>query len=571
VLSGDDFILAALAEDGTLKPDAVERATRHALEHNVSTAKALVDLGLISPRDLAIARAQTNEYPFVDLAQFEPDFDNTKLLPQATAESLEAFPLFVLPSIVTVGMVDPLDLRAVDQLRTILKADIEPVVCEPEALRRLIERAYSLSNHDPAAKARPAEAKPAAGELTTGKEPIVAAVNQIIAQGIDLGASDIHIGPDEHELHLRYRVDGALHPHQGPGLGAHSGIIQRLKVMASLDLTQTRRPQDGKFRFSHNGRTVDLRLSIIPTVCGENAVLRVLSSAASIRGFQELGFPPDDITRFEQLIEAPYGMILVTGPTGSGKTTTLYTALKRLNSSDINIMTIEDPVEIRMPLVRQVQVHAEIGMTFAGALRSMLRQDPDVVFVGEIRDEETARISVQAALTGHLVLSSLHTNDAAGAIPRLKDLGCPAFAINAALLGVIAQRLVRRSCPECSKPATPDALMLARFGLKPGAEGQFVKGAGCPRCASTGFKGRVGLYELLSMAPEVRKLVESGAAASAIRAAAERSNPPLVPMWRDGLRKARLGLTTLDEVIRVVAVAATQDDTDAVESARLAA
>lgn len=567
----DDFILAALAEDRTLSAEAIERVNRHAVEHAVPTSKALLDLGLINARELALVRAQTSEYPFVDLAHYEIDFGNTRLLPQATAESLQAFPLFALASLITVGMADPLDLRAVDQLRSQLKNDIEPVVCEPEVLRQLIDRAYSLSGHDPIRREKTADSKPAAGELTTGKEPIVAAVNQILAQGIELGASDIHIGPDEYELHLRYRVDGVLHAHQGPGLGAHSGIIQRLKVMAAMDLTQTRRPQDGKFRYTHNGRTVDLRLSMIPTVCGENAVLRVLSSASSIRGFQELGFPTEDIKRFEQLIEAPYGMILVTGPTGSGKTTTLYTALKRLNSPDINIMTIEDPVEIRMPLIRQVQVHTEIGMTFAGALRSMLRQDPDVVFVGEIRDEETARISVQAALTGHLVLSSLHTNDAAGAVPRLRELGCPAFAINAALLGVIAQRLVRRVCAECARPSVPEASMLARFGIGPGDDGQYVHGAGCARCGSSGFRGRVGVYEMLTMNPEIRRVIEQGGSAVTLRIAAERADPPLLPMWHDGLRKARLGLTTLEEISRVIAIAATQDDSDTVESARLAA
>ncbi|MBY0261131.1 MAG: GspE/PulE family protein, partial [Phycisphaerales bacterium] len=350
----------------------------------------------------------------------------------------------------------------------------------------------------------------------TGKEPIVAAVNQIVAQGIDLGASDIHIGPDEHQLHLRYRVDGELQPHKGPGLDAHIGIIQRLKVMSGLDLTVTRRPQDGKFRFSHNGREVDVRLSLIPTVSGENAVLRLLSSASSIRGFGELGFPPKQLAFFEEVIEHPHGMILVTGPTGSGKTTTLYTALKRLNTPDRNIMTIEDPVEIRMPMIRQVQANPEIGMTFAGALRSMLRQDPDVVFVGEIRDEETARISVQAALTGHLVLSSLHTNDAAGAIPRLRDLGCPPFAVNAALLCVLAQRLVRRVCPDCAAPDHPEPLLLEKFGLAAG-EGTLVRGKGCAKCGSTGYRGRLGVYEMLSVTPAIRRAVERGLPAVAIR------------------------------------------------------
>jgi type II secretory ATPase GspE/PulE/Tfp pilus assembly ATPase PilB-like protein len=302
---------------------------------------------------------------------------------------------------------------------------------------------------------------------------------------------------------------------------------------------------------------VDLRLSIIPTVCGENAVLRVLHSGAAIKGFGELGFPPEALAQFEEVIEQPYGMILVTGPTGSGKTTTLYTALKRLNAPDVNIITIEDPVEIRMPLVRQVQVNSEIGMTFAGALRSVLRQDPDVVFVGEIRDEETARISVQAALTGHLVLSSLHTNDAAGAIPRLSDLGCPPFAINAAMLCVIAQRLVRRNCADCCRPESPDPLLLAKFGVEPGAN-KFVRGHGCSRCANSGYAGRIGVYEFLRMTEGVRRVVEAKGSIDEMHRQALADG--MKQMWHDGLNKARLGLTTLEEVARVVAIQSTESD-----------
>jgi len=459
-----------------------------------------------------------------------------------------------------VGMENPLDLRAVDQMRALLKVDVDPVLCEPDALRALIDRAYSLTGDAAADRLRLAtsstDSADLAGETAAAREPIVAAVNQIIAQGLDLLASDIHIGPDEHELHLRYRVDGTLRAHQGPGLAAHSGLIQRLKVMAHLDLTQTRRPQDGKFRFSHGGRSVDVRLSIIPTVCGENAVLRLLATGANIKDFPTLGFPAAESRELERIIENPYGMILVTGPTGSGKTTTLYTALKRLNSPDRNIMTIEDPVEIRMPLIRQIQVNHEIGLGFAGALRSILRQDPDVVFVGEIRDDETARISVQAALTGHLVLSSLHTNDAAGAIPRLRDLGCPSFAVNAALLCVIAQRLVRRTCADCARAVSPRPDVLNLFNLQPGESG-FVAGRGCGRCGSSGYRGRVGVYEMLRATPTVRHAIEADASADEVRQLAAQAGMRL--MWQDGLEKARLGLTTLDEVARVVAVQSTED------------
>jgi type IV pilus assembly protein PilB len=562
VVGHDDFVLAALIEEGIASKEAIEQARKHAAQSDRSPSEALADLKIVDARTIALVRAQVAEYPFVDPAQFDVNFANTKLLPRATAESLHAFPLFVVGDIATVGMANPLDLKAVDILRSLLKVDVEPVLVEAGALLNLIERAYALTagprQDAPAQRAAQAAAAALSSDeaLTTGKEPVVAAVNQIVAQGIDLGASDIHIGPDERDLHLRYRVDGSLQVFKGPAIDMHSGLVQRLKVMADLDLTQTRRPQDGKFRFVHNGRSVDIRLSLIPTVSGENVVMRLLASAAGIRGFAELGFPPEHTAFFEDIIESPYGMILVTGPTGSGKTTTLYTALKRLNTPDRNIMTIEDPVEIRMPLMRQVQVNTEIGMTFAGALRSILRQDPDVVFVGEVRDEETARISVQAALTGHLVLSSLHTNDAAGAIPRLRDLGVPPFAVNAALLCILAQRLVKRICPDCAQPHTPDKILLEKFNLRP-EDGHFVRGAGCARCANQGTRGRVGIYEVLRLTTNVRRLVEKIAPAVEIRRAAIEDG--MKEMWHDGLHKSRLGLTTLEEIGRVVAVQATDD------------
>jgi type IV pilus assembly protein PilB len=553
VLEHDDFVIALLLEEGKVAGPTLDVARRTANESGTSVTEALVQAGVLSAREVAIVRAETCEVPYLDLANYEIDFANTNLVPRATAESLCAFPLFALEGGVTVGMANPLDLRAVDQLRAVLRTEVEPVLCEPAALRRLIDRAYALAGDTVADTLARAAAD---AEQTTGKEPIVAAVNQILAQAIERGASDIHIGPDEHDLHLRYRIDGTLHTQQGPGLSAHGPLIRRLKVMANLDLTQTRRPQDGKFRFTHHDRAVDVRLSILPTVCGENAVLRLLTGSGALRGLADLGMAGDDAAEFERCLDAPHGMILVTGPTGSGKTTTVYTGLKRLNTTERNILTIEDPVEIRMPMIRQVQVNTEIGMTFAGALRSILRQDPDVVFVGEIRDDETARIAVQAALTGHLVLSTLHTNDAPGAIPRLRDLGCPGFAINAALLGVVAQRLVRRVCDQCSRPQEAEPRHAAVLGVRAG-EGGFARGTGCAKCAHTGYRGRVGVYELLRMSAKVQRAIDDGADTASLRSAAQASG--MRAMWVDGLEKARLGLTTLDEVARVVAVHATDE------------
>lgn len=545
MLGREDYVFGAMVETGVIDAVGAARVERAASEKGVPPSEAAIELGLVEARTVAIYRAENAEYPFVDLAWFNVNYANAGLLPRALAEGVVAFPLFVCGSVTTVGIEDPLDFRAVDRLRTALKTDVVPVVCEPKALRTLIDRAYGIT----VGGAGGASTQSSSEDLTTGEEPIVAAVNHILAQALDLHASDVHVGPDERELCLRFRVDGVLRRVQGPSLDAHAGIMQRLKVMADLDLTQSRRPQDGKFRYARRGREVDVRVSIVPTVCGENAVLRMLDSAASIRGFDELGFPAAAKSEFERLIQQPHGMVLVTGPTGSGKTTTLYTALKRLNAVDVNIMTIEDPVEIRMPMIRQVQVNAGVGMTFANALRSLLRQDPDVVFVGEIRDDETARISVQAALTGHLVLSSLHTNDASGAIPRLRDLSCPPFAINAALLCVIAQRLVRRVCPDCAKPARPGESLLAQFGLARD-EGEFRAGTGCARCGGDGFRGRIGIYELLSMNADVRRVVEHGGSGDDVVRAAISAG--MRPMSADGLDKARLGLTSLEEVARAV-------------------
>jgi type IV pilus assembly protein PilB len=553
VHSQQDFVIALMLEEGLLTPEARDRAARYAAENRIPMSEALVATGIINPRDLAIVQATVCEAPFVDLAQFDVDLRNSALLPRSAADKLSAFPLFNLGRHITVGMADPMDLKAVDRLRTLLKADIEPVLCEPAALHALIDRAYSLTGN--LSSAEP-EAVAPVQEVAGDEEPIVAAVNQIIIQALEQGASDIHLGPDERELHLRYRIDGTLQVRQGPPLSSHPGLVQRLKVMASLDLTQTRRPQDGKFRFQHGGRAVDVRLSVIPTICGENVVLRLLSAGAALGSFEDLGFTPQLTETFNALVEQPHGMILVTGPTGSGKTTTLYTFLKKINTPERHVVTIEDPVEIRLPLVRQVQVNTEIGVTFASALRSILRQDPDVILVGEIRDEETARIAVQSALTGHLVLSTLHTNDAPGAIARLKDFGCPPFAINAAVLCALAQRLVKRICPDCAKPHRPEAALLRRFADE-GDTSPFRRGAGCGRCLNTGYRGRIGVYEMLRLSPAIQESVERGASTAEIRATALREG--MQPLWRDGLDKARRGHTTLEEVARVAAASLEPD------------
>lgn len=543
MLDTTEFVIQALIEDGKLSEGGASELRKYAAAHEVSLEEAVIRLKKVSTRDLAVAKSVICEYPFVDLSLVDADIRNSRRLPKAMSERLVAFPIYVLGDVATVAMDDPLDLQAMDLLQQTLRRQIDPVVCDSELLRNLISRAYTLDS-----ACRDEESGVDEGPVEVSDEPIVAAVNQILYSAAEVGASDIHLNPDERSLHLRFRVDGVLQPQQGPSISMHEGLVQRLKVMAQLDVTQTRRPQDGKFRFRYKGASIDVRLSLIPTIHGENAVLRLLRSAGAIGSIEALGMPSDIARDFAEVIRKPHGMILATGPTGSGKTTTLYTALNQVNRPDLNIMTVEDPVEIRLPMIRQIQTNASIGLTFANALRSILRQDPDVLLVGEIRDEETAKIAAQAALTGHLVFSTLHTNDAVGSIARLREFGVPSFAINNALLCVIAQRLIRRICEACTVADDPDPILRRNVGIPSDRTG-FVRGSGCTACMNTGFKGRVGVYEMLRVTADVRDLIDRDAPISEIEAAARRNG--LRPMLEDGINKAMLGLTTVSELAKL--------------------
>ncbi len=547
MLDTRDFVIRSLEEEGRITPEQLAQARAYADEQGCSVIDAIRAKKFCTDKQIAVAKAKLCERPYVDLTHYTIDIRNTRLLPRQIAEQHSAFPIFVIDEVATVAMEDPLDLRAIDRLRKALKMDIDAVLCDHLQLKTLIARAYSLAVDDVDAPAQATD-----DDHTTGDEPVVAATNQIIVTAIEVGASDIHINPDEHGLHLRYRVDGALTTQQGPPKAMHAGLVQRLKVMAKLDLTQTRRPQDGKFRYHHKGQPIDVRLSIVPTVQGENVVMRLLRPAASIGDFSQLMMPRSVHTWFEDAISRPHGMVLVSGPTGSGKTTTLYTALNRINRPEVNIMTAEDPVEIRMPLIRQVQVNHEIGLDFAAALRSFLRQDPDVILVGEIRDAETARIGVQAALTGHLVFSTVHTNDACGSVARLRDMNVPSFAINNALLCTLGQRLIRRVCTDCATIDTPSPHRRAMLGLTEAQTAGMVVGKGCPRCLHTGYRGRAGVYELLRVTPAIQDLIEQDGSTKQIREVAAAEG--MTSMWDDGLNKAQQGITSCEELLKLRSV-----------------
>jgi type II secretory ATPase GspE/PulE/Tfp pilus assembly ATPase PilB-like protein len=551
MIESQSYLVSTLLCDGTVDEAAVRTARDHAAMHGTSMIESLIVTDAINARSLATVQAHGCECPFVDLDQFAINLKNARLLPRGVAERLCAFPLFVCGGVATVAVEDPLDLQAIDELWQVLGLEIEPVVCDRTRLVDLINAAYRLQGdtEESTQDARRLEHE----NLTTGDEPVVAAVNQIMASAIQSGASDVHINPDESTLHLRYRVDGELIKQHAPPLSIHGQLVQRLKVMARLDLTQTRRPQDGKFRIKHNEQAYDIRLSLVPTVCGENVVMRILRPSLGIGSIEDLGMPETVETGFRKVIASPHGLMLVTGPTGSGKTTTLYTAIGTLNTPNRNIVTIEDPVEIRMNLLRQVQVNHEIGLSFASVLRSVLRQDPDVVLVGEIRDEETAHIALQASMTGHLVLSTLHTNDTPGAITRLIDMGLPAFAINGALRGVLAQRLLRKICDGCAENDPEGLETLRELVPDLSDRARAMHGVGCPRCMSTGSRGRLAVYEFLPMSDTLRTLIDSDASEQVIREQAA-ANSGYEPLWMDAARRVQLGQVAVTEMMKVCSI-----------------
>ena len=379
--------------------------------------------------------------------------------------------------------------------------------------------------------------------------PIIRLANLIIFQAVRDNASDIHLEPDEHKLGVRDRIDGILHETVSPK-HLQAALISRVKIMANMDIAETRAPQDGGFQINADGRTIEFRVSSFPTIYGENVVLRILDQSKSVLDLEELGFSPDILARYQTLLTSPYGIILVTGPTGSGKTTTLYAALNSINSIDKNIITIEDPVEYRLPLIRQTQVNPKAGVTFASGMRSILRQDPDVIMVGEMRDVETAEMAFEAALTGHLVFSTLHTNDAAGALARLLHLGIEPFLVASSTIAVLAQRLVRTICPNCRASYRPSPRLLQGFHFEQTTAQDFYRGKGCKACRNTGFRGRTGIYELIAINEEIRKLILEDASTTAIREAARRSQK-MSSLREDGLAKVLKGITSLEEVDRI--------------------
>ncbi|RMH57087.1 MAG: type II/IV secretion system protein [Deinococcus-Thermus bacterium] len=540
-----------LVELGYVTAQDVEEALAKQRQGGGRLEDTLVQSGKIKPEMLAKSLAAQLGYPYIDPTDSPPDPSVLTMVPENTVRRYTVFPHHLEGNTLVVLMKDPRNILAIDDLRMITKRDIMPAVSAESAITRLIERFYG-STTGVEELAREFEGKKKEEEADTSAlddNAVVKLVNSIIREAYLQEASDIHIEPRQSDILVRIRVDGALREYMRLPKGAGPAIASRVKIMGNLDIAERRLPQDGRVRYRDRSIDLDLRLSTLPTVYGEKIVMRLLRKAADIPEIEQLGFAPDVFQRFEDVISKPYGIFLITGPTGSGKSFTTFSILKRIATPDKNTTTIEDPVEYEIPGINQTQVNPVAGLTFAKALRSFLRQDPDIIMVGEIRDSETAKIATEAALTGHLVIATLHTNDAAGAVTRLDEMGVELFNISAALIGVLAQRLVRRICEHCRIQVEPDPMVLRRLGLsKEDIAGKALyKGTGCDKCSGTGYKGRAAIHELMVLDDEIRRAIVEGQSATQIKEIARKNG--MKTLREDGIQKAFMGLTTLEEVM----------------------
>jgi general secretion pathway protein E len=546
-----------LMAEGRIDRAGLERARRLAGESDERLPAVLAKLGLVSERDLAQAMAAELGLPLAAAAQFpdEPLY-RERLSPRFLREAL-VLPLAESDEGVTVAMADPLNGYAADALRLISGRRLLPCVATPAEIEAAVDRLYA----DRGAAGGAIEEAEGEDSLDLDVErlrdlaseaPVIRMVNQLIAKAVEARASDIHIEPFENTLRVRYRIDGVLQEIEAPANRFRAAIVSRVKIMARLNIAERRLPQDGRIKLAVRGTPIDLRVSTLPTMHGEGVVLRVLDRTGVKLDFASLGLSGRRLNNFLEIVERPHGIVLVTGPTGSGKTTTLYAALVRLNSPDKKILTVEDPIEYQLDGINQIQVKPNIGLSFANVLRSILRQDPDIIMVGEIRDVETAEIAIQAALTGHLVLSTLHTNDAASTITRLLDMGAQDYLLTSTLNGIMSQRLVRTLCKACRErlPALPEAIeQLGLRRLQPDGEIFLYQPHGCPACNGTGYVGRTGLAEVLIVTDEIRRLILRRAEARELQRAAIAEG--MRSMYDDGMEKALAGVTTVEEVLRV--------------------
>lgn len=512
-------------------------------------------------RQLKIDKYHPDQYPL--------DMDLARLIPIETAQKLQVAPLRKKGRLLTIAMADPLDINALDTIEIATNSEVEPVVCTEREINQLISGLYGMqsglggvletmeidsqSDDDRAPDQISEEIQVASLQDMAGEAPVVRIVNSIFAQAIREAASDVHISPQQNSIQLRFRIDGKLHEVPSPPKALSLPIIARIKILANMDITISRLPQDGRFTLKMEKKEINVRVSSMPTIYGENVVLRLLDMGAGVYTLDRLGMIKEDREKIETMVNKAYGMILSTGPTGSGKSTSLYSILNEINRPDTNIITLEDPVEYRVANIRQVQLNRKAGMTFASGLRAILRQDPDVIMVGEIRDSETASISIQAAQTGHRLLSTLHTNDAAGAITRFIDMGIEPFLVASALLVSFAQRLVRTICPYCKEPYRPTEAALAAWGLSKVENTNFQHGKGCYQCLNTGYKGRTGLFEVLANDDMIQEMILKRRSSQEITRTAV-AEGKLRTLKEDAADKVIRGITTLEEAASAVMV-----------------
>jgi len=535
-----------LLERGKFEPEDLDRALELQKERGDKLGKILVDMGLLAQRDVLAALSDQLGVPLVSIDGAPPEAPELEGLSHRFLRQCRAFPVSLADSTLTLAMADPLDFETVAAVRAFSGLQIQTALASEQEVLDAIEKHYGEAERQVGAGEGDTEEATADLEHLrdmASEAPVIRLVNAMIAEAIEKRASDIHIEPFEKEFRIRFRVDGVLFNQEPPPRELKAAITSRLKLMAKLNIAERRLPQDGRIKIKILGREVDLRVSTLPTLYGESLVMRLLDrSAGDFYDLRRLGFDDKMLARMEHFTGLPHGIFLVTGPTGSGKSTTLYSALKRINLPDKKIITIEDPVEYQMDGINQIHVNPQIGLTFAAGLRHIVRQDPDVIMVGEIRDRETADIAIRAALTGHLVFSTLHTNDAPSAITRLADMGVEPYLITSSLVAVLAQRLVRVVCPDCKQPAgsamSPD-----------GERVRISKGTGCAACDGRGYVSRMGIFELMDVDDEIRKLIMQNADASVLTQAARRNG--MRNLREDGWKKIRDGITTVEEVMRV--------------------
>jgi type IV pilus assembly protein PilB len=556
-----------LIKRGVIGPDQLAEAKRM---NGVAIEDALAKLGYADTGDIAKAKAEQYGMDYVQLDEIQIPDTVVGLVPESLARENVVMPLSQENGMIKVIMHDPNDFETVDKLRFVLNRDIEVVLAPKQAIVEAINMYYGSSSKETESVDSMLQewtdtalddidegggggglGMGKANILEEGDAPIIKLVHLVIQEAVTSRASDIHIEPFTDRVRIRYRIDGVLMERDSPPRRLLASIVSRIKIMGSIDIAEKRRPQDGRIKITVAGKDIDLRVSILPTSHGQSVVMRILDRDNIKVGLRDLGFGDDDWKRFSQLIKRPNGILLVTGPTGSGKTTTLYAALNELNRPDVKIITAEDPVEYYLPGVNQCEVRAKIGMTFARIIRAMLRQNPNILLVGEIRDEETANTAIQASLTGHLVFSTLHTNDAPSAITRLVDIGVQPFLVASSVMAIMAQRLVRKICPKCKQRFEPPIHILSGLGLKPelAKKANFAKGKGCSYCNKTGYRGRMGIYELMGMTSQVREMTFKGESTQAIRKIARKQG--MHTLFEDGMIKALKGQTTLEEVMRI--------------------